>query len=54
MHSLLHKLAALHVQRFDDQVALAAVDAIEDLTTGLSRKTWQKIAVLEGGTAGSD
>lgn len=47
MLSLLGKLAALYVQRFDDPVALAAVDSIEDLTNGLSRKIWQKIAVLE-------
>ena len=50
MLSLLGKLAALYVQRFDDSVALAAVDGIEDLTNGLSRKIWQKIAVLEGAT----
>lgn len=48
MLSLLGKLAALYVQRFDDHVALAAVDGIEDLTNGLSRKIWQKIAMLEG------
>jgi hypothetical protein len=47
MLSLLGKMAALYVQRFDDQVVLAAVDSIEDLTNGLSRKIWQKIAVLE-------
>jgi hypothetical protein len=47
MLSLLGKLAALYVQRFDDSVALAAVDGIEDLTNGLSRKIWQKIAMLE-------
>ncbi len=35
MLSLIGKLAALYVQRFDDQVALAAVDGIEDLTNGL-------------------
>jgi len=40
------KVAALHVQRFDDPVALEAVDDIEDLTTGLSRKIWQKIGLL--------
>ena len=45
----LGKLAALYVQHYDDQVALAAVDGIEDLTNGLSRKIWQKIAMLEGG-----
>jgi hypothetical protein len=47
MLSLIGKLAALYVQRFDDQIALAAVDSIEDLTNGLSRKIWQKIAILE-------
>ncbi len=44
--SLTGKLAALYVQDFDDQVALAAVKEIEDLTTGLSRKIWQKLMVL--------
>ncbi len=48
MLSLIGKLAALHVQRFDDPGVLAAVDGIEDLTNGLSRKIWQKIAMLEG------
>jgi hypothetical protein len=47
MLSLIGKLAALYVQRFGDPVALAAVDGIEDLTTGLSRKIWQKIAMIE-------
>lgn len=44
--SLTGKIAALHTQNFDDAVSLEAVDDIEDLTTGLSRKIWQKIAVL--------
>lgn len=48
MLSLIGKLAALYVQRFDDPVALAAVDGIEDLTTGLSRKIWQKIVMIQG------
>ena len=43
MLSMIGKLAALFVQRFDDEVAVAAVNEIEDLTTGLSRKIWQKI-----------
>ena len=46
MLSLMGKLAALYVQRFPDTQAVAAVDAIEDLTTGLSRKVWQKIMIL--------
>jgi hypothetical protein len=44
--SLAGKVAALYVQRFDDPVALSAVNEIEELTTGLSRKIWQKLTVL--------
>lgn len=44
--ALIGKLAAVYVERFDDPVALAAVDSIEDLTNGLSRKIWQKITLL--------
>lgn len=46
MLSLTGKLAALYVQKFDDPVALAAVNEVEELTTGLSRKIWQKIIIL--------
>ena len=46
MLSLIGKLAALYVQKFDDPVALAAVNEVEDLTTGLSRKIWQKIMIV--------
>jgi hypothetical protein len=46
MLSLIGKLAALYVQKFDDPVALAAVNEVEDLTAGLSRKIWQKIMIL--------
>jgi hypothetical protein len=44
--SLTGKVAALYVQRFDDAVALDAVNEVEQLTTGLSRKIWQKLTVL--------
>lgn len=47
MLSLLGKLAALYVQDFDDPVVLASVNDIESLTTGLSRKIWQKLMVLQ-------
>lgn len=43
MLALIGKVAALYVQEFDDEVAVAAVNEIEDLTSGLSRKIWQKI-----------
>lgn len=48
MLSILGKIASLYVQNFDDEVALAAVNEIETLTTGLSRKIWQKIMILRG------
>jgi hypothetical protein len=47
MLSLIGKLAALHVQRFDDPVVLNAVDEVENLTTGLSGKIWQKITLID-------
>ena len=47
MLSLISKAAALHVQGFEDPVTLDAVEQIEDLTNGLSRKIWQKIMILD-------
>ena len=47
MLSLIGKVAALYVQDFDDEVAVAAVNEIENLTTGLSRKIWQKIMYVQ-------
>jgi len=47
MLSLLGKTAALYLQDFDDSVAIAAVNEIESLTTGLSRKIWQKIMIID-------
>jgi hypothetical protein len=46
MLSLTGKCAALCVQGFDDDVALRGVNEIEALTTGLSRKIWQKLMIL--------
>jgi len=47
MLAIISKEAALHVQNFRDPVTLAAVDEVQDLTTGLSQKIWQKIMILE-------
>ncbi len=47
MLSLTSKVAALYAERFDDSVVLQAVDEVEALTTGLSRKIWQKIMLLD-------
>jgi len=44
--SLLGKVAALYVQGLHDPLAVTAVDELEDLTTGLSRKIWQKITLV--------
>lgn len=46
MLSLTGKIAALYVQKFDDSVALTAAGEIETMTTGLSRKIWQKLLIL--------
>lgn len=46
MLSLIGKIASLYVQRFGDSDAVAAVSEVEQLTTGLSRKIWQKIMIL--------
>lgn len=51
MLALTSKLATLYVQNFDDPVALSAVNEVESLTTGLSRKIWQKIMILHGVSA---
>jgi len=45
--ALTAKVAALYVEGLADPVVLAAVDEVEDLTDGFSRKIWQKITLLE-------
>jgi hypothetical protein len=45
--ALLSKIAALYVQQFNDPVTLSAVNELENLTSGLSRKIWQKIMILD-------
>lgn len=45
--SLVGKTAALYGQYLADPAILASVTEIEDLTTNLSRKIWQKINLLE-------
>ena len=46
MQSLIGKLAALYADRMRDSVVIEAVNDIENLTTGLGRKIWQKITIL--------
>lgn len=45
--ALIGKVAAIYGQRIADPVALEAVDQVENLTTGLSRKVWQKLMILD-------
>lgn len=45
--SLIGKLAALYAQSLPDAVVVSAVNDIEILTTGLSRKIWQKIVMID-------
>ena len=52
MLSLTGKIAALYVQQFDDSVSLVAVSEVEQLTTGLNNKIWQKIMILDVGRDG--
>ncbi len=45
--ALISKIAALYVQNFNDPVTMSAVNEVEDLTNGLSRKIWQKIMIFD-------
>jgi hypothetical protein len=49
MLSLTNKLAALYAQHLPDAVVIDAVNDIEQLTTNLSGKIWQKITILDAG-----
>lgn len=44
--SLVGKAAALFAEHSDDDTVLATVEGIEELTTGMCRKIWQKISLL--------
>jgi hypothetical protein len=48
MLSLTGKLAALYSQYYPDGQVVAAVNDVEQLTTNLSRKIWQKIVLVQG------
>lgn len=47
MLSLIGKVAVIYTQGASDAVVLEAIDNIETLTTGLSRKIWQKLMILD-------
>ena len=54
MLSLMGKIAAAYVQHFPDSQAVSAVDDIENLTNGLSRKIWQKIMILDAASRAAE
>lgn len=45
--SMIGKIAAIYGRRLQDPIVLEAIDGAENLATGLSRKIWQKIAILK-------
>lgn len=47
MLSIISKIAALYVQHMDDAQVQDAVDGVQQLTTGLSAKIWQKIMIVD-------
>jgi hypothetical protein len=53
MLALIAKLAALYADRMRDPVVIDAVTEIENLTTGLARKIWQKISIIDGRLRGA-
>lgn len=46
--SLIGKVAALYSQSLPDEVVVRTVTEIEGLSTGFSRKIWQKLIILNG------
>lgn len=46
--SLVSKLASMYAQQFPDGTVVSSVNDLESLTTGLSRKIWQKIVIIQG------
>ncbi len=47
--ALISKVAALYAQSLPDKTVISAVNEIEILSTGLSRKIWQKLVILNDG-----
>jgi hypothetical protein len=46
MLALIAKLGALYAARIEDEVVIAAVNEVEELTSDLGRKIWQKIMII--------
>ncbi len=48
MLSIVSKIAALYLQYLDDGLVLGAANDIQNLTSALSSKIWQKIMIIDG------
>jgi hypothetical protein len=48
MLSIVSKIAALHLQYLDDGLVLEAANDVQNLTSALSSKIWQKIMIIDG------
>jgi hypothetical protein len=46
MLALIAKLGALYAAQVEDEVVIAAVNEVEELTSDLGRKIWQKIMII--------
>ncbi|MBV1911656.1 MAG: hypothetical protein KUG78_20355 [Kangiellaceae bacterium] len=47
MLAIVGKIAALYAQELPETTVISAVNEIESLTSGISRKAWQKIMILQ-------
>lgn len=47
MLSLSSKMATIYANKFDDEIVLNSINEIEELTTGLCNKIWQKIIMVK-------
>lgn len=54
MLAIIGKLAALYAQNLRDPVTVAAVNEIEELTSDLSRKIWQKLIIMHRNIQAAD
>jgi hypothetical protein len=45
--AIISKVSALYAQSLNDEIVISAVNEIEVLCTGLSRKIWQKLIILD-------
>jgi hypothetical protein len=54
MLAIIGKLAALYAQNLRDPVTVAAVNEIEELTSDMSRKIWQKLIIMHRNIRAAD